>query len=538
MHIIIFLIAIKLIQTVTFVPILNIPDSNVIIDIEKAFALQRIGIYSSKLKADIVHSFMYIDNLCVASPTADVCMFTSHSTRTNILEIATISSSRDTIIALPRYDSNQISMLIRNDISQKFPIRHLDAFLTKTSSFSHLIENQFHLTYDSKTSINNSSKSLVSSGQSGISSITPSDIYTLILKQINNKKIGFDFLTDIELMPFLTSIISTIDKSYQIHDLSESLILFSKLIVAQSVHVLRSCTMNQKYSSINQPCLIISTFYLRPLLESNIAPIIYRFIPLPAVMNDEQFIYANMPELIAIDTDDQTAVLWSTVPKTNECLFSIYVYCQKKPPIIRLSMSPCLSELFNDNVRTINSCQIKRSRQIQTNIINIDSNIWIFSFNQGSQYCHLQSLTEEFNSIISIHEPSIIQTPCDHAIKCVDVVIPSVSCTNRSTLIKSSVSGKYEKLYFIPWSIQNMTKQLISTYKNTMRSSLNDIDYSKENQSTVKTTIKEIASLVLSILFLFFLSILLFFIRWIKRMVQKRLDTLEKDVDDIQHESV
>ncbi|CAF2144141.1 unnamed protein product [Rotaria magnacalcarata] len=253
-------------------------------------------------------------------------------------------------------------------------------------------------------------------------------------------------------------------------------------------------------------------------------------------MNNEQFMYSNMPELIAINTDDQTVVLWTNIPNKHECLFSIFFYCQKKPPIIRLTISPCLSELINDNVRTIHSCEIKRSRQIQTNIINIDSNIWIFSFNQGSQYCYLQSPTKEFNRIISINESSIIQLPCDHAIKCASAVIPSVACKNRSTSIKSPISGKYEKLYFIPWYIKNMTQQLKSTYENTIGSSLNDIHYSKENQSTV-ITIKEITSLVLSIIFILFLSIILLFIRWIKRIVQKRIDTLEKDVDDILHES-
>ena len=45
-------------------PMINLPDANLIIDLDKAFALQRIGVYSSKLKENIVHSFMFIDNLC------------------------------------------------------------------------------------------------------------------------------------------------------------------------------------------------------------------------------------------------------------------------------------------------------------------------------------------------------------------------------------------------------------------------------------------------------------------------------------------
>ena len=61
------------------------------------------------------------------------------------------------------------------------------------------------------------------------------------------------------------------------------------------------------------------------------------------------------------------------------------------------------------------------------------------------------------------------------------------------------------------------------------------MDPPKENQSIVKT-IKEIAALVLSMLFHFALSLTLLFIQWIKHIVKKQTDRLEKDVDDITHE--
>ena len=85
---------------------------------------------------------------------------------------------------------------------------------------------------------------------------TPS---ALILRQIFNDKIGFDFLTNSELMSFLIAVLSTIDRSYQSTDLSESFRLFSELIIAQSVHILRSCSNHQEDISISQSCLIAST---------------------------------------------------------------------------------------------------------------------------------------------------------------------------------------------------------------------------------------------------------------------------------------
>jgi hypothetical protein len=84
-----------------------------------------------------------------------------------------------------------------------------------------------------------------------------------------------------------------------------------------------------------------------------------------------------------------------------------------------------------------------------------------------------------------------------------------------------------------------MTQQLLSTYRLTIKNSLKNIlDDLKDNQLTVITAIKEFGTIVLSIIFLLLLSFILFFIRWIKRLVQERLDTLEKDVDDLVHDSV
>ncbi|CAF1447847.1 unnamed protein product [Didymodactylos carnosus] len=101
--------AINLFETTEFLPMLNIPTSDVVIDTDKAFMLRRIGTYAPKLKEEIVHSGVPINNLCDGSSSADVCLFTSHTTSTNIVELATILSPRDIVTALPRYDSFQFN---------------------------------------------------------------------------------------------------------------------------------------------------------------------------------------------------------------------------------------------------------------------------------------------------------------------------------------------------------------------------------------------------------------------------------------------
>ena len=92
--------------------------------------------------------------------------------------------------------------------------------------------------------------------------------------------------------------------------------------------------------------------------------------------------YSNTPWLLVINQDDQGITLWGIVLKETECLFSIFVYCRKKPPMIRLSMLSCLSKLFDDNAHNINSCQVRRSYEMQNNVIRVDDNIWIFPCDQ------------------------------------------------------------------------------------------------------------------------------------------------------------
>ena len=52
------------------------------------------------------------------------------------------------------------------------------------------------------------------------------------------------------------------------------------------------------------------------------------------------------------------------------------------------------------------------------------------------------------------------------------------------------------------------------------------------------TVVKEFGIIILSIISLLGLAFVLFFIRWIKRLVQNRVDTPEKDVDNFIHELV
>ena len=533
---ILLLSSINLIETTKFLSMLNTPKSDVIIDTNKAIGLQRIGTYASKLKEEIIHSIIPLHNLCIGSPSTDICLFTSRESYPSIVEVATILSSSDIINSLPRYDINQTSNFIRNDISRILRVHRLDKYIATKNSTIHLIDDQFHATNGIKKSLLYSSRFHIEDDKPDILQISPTPS-TIVFRQIANNRIGFDFLTNAELISLLIAAVSTIDKSYQVTDLSASLNLFGQLIIAQSIYILRSCSNHQEHISFSHPCLIVSTLFLRPLIENNNVFSVYRLISLPTIVNGDKYMYSNLPEAISINTDDHTIVAWNTPPKKSQCLFSIFVYCENPPPSIRLSHSPCLSELFNDSTHIAGACQVTRSPAIQPHLMNIGSNVWLFFPTEDPIYCHKHPITSEFGNIISIKEPSIVRMPCGYPIKCTHAELSPVTCINRRVMMKSTAHGKYEELTIIPCSINNMTKQIISTYELKIKNSIKDIlkDLQNDKQS-IMTTFQKFGEIILSILFLVFFSLILFFIRWIKHMVQKRLNKLEKDVDDLLHE--
>ena len=57
----------NLIETTQLLSMLDVPASDIIVNVDKAFMLRRLGPYSSKLKEEIVHSVVPLNNLCVES---------------------------------------------------------------------------------------------------------------------------------------------------------------------------------------------------------------------------------------------------------------------------------------------------------------------------------------------------------------------------------------------------------------------------------------------------------------------------------------
>ena len=82
-----------------------------------------------------------------------LCVFTSVTTDTIILGVATMIPCRNTIIALPQYNKNQIFNFVENDLAQTFRLHSSNELITKAKSIVHLIDYKFHAETTSKQSL-------------------------------------------------------------------------------------------------------------------------------------------------------------------------------------------------------------------------------------------------------------------------------------------------------------------------------------------------------------------------------------------------
>ncbi|CAF1377907.1 unnamed protein product, partial [Didymodactylos carnosus] len=250
------------IRTAMLVSMRDLPAADILIDVNKGFALRRIGKYSSEVVEEIVHTFVPLDDYCVASPKTDVCLYTSLSTKTNVLELATMMAPRRTVHTLSAYDSNSVSRLIGKDISRVLGHYHPDQIIKETKSIVHFVDNEFHSQKNGGRTLITSSSSTAVDDQHEIPRFSQTTA-AIILKQISSNKIAFEYLSHTDMKLFLAAIFATVDDSYTISDIQESLTTFTQLVVAQTVFALRHCSSSMQESPPYQPCLAVSTLFLR-----------------------------------------------------------------------------------------------------------------------------------------------------------------------------------------------------------------------------------------------------------------------------------
>ncbi|CAF4038216.1 unnamed protein product, partial [Rotaria sp. Silwood1] len=61
------------------------------------------------------------------------------------------------------------------------------------------------------------------------------------------------------------------------------------------MHVLRSCSIMYKDTNAYPPCLIVSTLFTIPSPLNSFSYTVYNLHPLPVVVNQNKYIYTNIP---------------------------------------------------------------------------------------------------------------------------------------------------------------------------------------------------------------------------------------------------
>ncbi|CAM4958792.1 unnamed protein product [Rotaria socialis] len=223
--------------------------NDVIIDINKGYTLQRLGLYSPNLVEEVIHTFVPISRFCITSPQTDICQYASAPTDRNMALLTTMMSSNSIIHRFTSYNSENVSRLIGKDMIRVLAEHHPDNIIRHTKSIIHFVSNKF---FYNKTVVDTFTTTTPDSTieSKPIISRVRSDLIDKFLKQTssNINKVGLEFLSSDDLKIFLAAAFSTVDSYYTVSNAQESLDTFFQYVVGQSIFALRYCSLVQDNS--------------------------------------------------------------------------------------------------------------------------------------------------------------------------------------------------------------------------------------------------------------------------------------------------
>ena len=520
-----------------FVVIVSSPPTTLIIDADKGIVLENIGVYSEKFDERVFHVFIPYNNLCVDSPTSNVCEYIQ-STQPNILEIGTTIPYYDTMSTLS--DKQNISVVIQQDIRRIFSYHRVDKFIERTKSIVFFIDNKFYVTGRiNESSAIASLHSIDDNQQTFIyRTINPA---TLVVEQVFNNKVGFDFLTNEQLAELASLTVSSTDPQLDPRNVQENLNILTHTVLAQSVYALKSCSMSDNDNAQkSSACLVVSSMLRRISVESLPFYQVYRLTPLPVIFQGEKYAYADIPHIFGFNRIDKKVILWNDEKSMSSCVFSRYVYCREHPVSVPIGKIPCLQQLFsNDLSSSITNCEVIKSKDTQGSILNIYGNIWYFYPPDGSFSCESRSLTHSPMDTISIKQPMIVKLPCRSAIQCSDVSLPATSCVNATVTLKSTWNYSMNEPLIAAITLDNVTNRLVSIYRKATQNAFVDIESAIEMNASVGEKIrKEFEKLFLSIINFTLLTIILFIIKSVKSNTNRRIEKLQVDINKMRRDII
>jgi hypothetical protein len=520
------------IPTISSVSVQDILKSDVIIDLNKGFSLRRLGVYSPNVVEQIVHTFLPLHNFCVASPNADVCAYDSENKTANVLELGTMVESRNTINTLS-YSKSDVSRLIGNDLNRILTQHQPDKTIDDSKSIIQFFNKKFFYTKSSKDILESEPQSNAIKSYSNIPRLRSTSAEQ-ILQHISNNEISFEYLPYDDLSLLLNTIFSTMDNSYTINNIQESLNTFNQLIIGQSVFALRYCLLSNTQLVSSQPCIAISTLFLQNSIDDMSRFTVFRLIPVPFIFNHEIYVYSNLPKMIGMNLIDNTLVSWNDDMDINDCKFLTVVLCKNKPVSIMLSKLSCLSQLFNDQSVSTSMCPVIRSQDVEESVFAIANGIWYIYDVEDEIRCDILSSTNEVIETITIKEPAVMRLPCDKKTICTNFKLPTVSCESiQITILPTPPFNVHEiSRFFLP--ISNYGQTIKSSFRIQSEKLTHDLlSIHTSQQPTMKQIMRDIATATCSILILLMVIALLYVFKFIKYKLQKKINDLQSVIYDI-----
>lgn len=521
------------ITTVSSVSVASWSNENVIININKGYALRRVGIYSPDLTEEIVHTFIPLNHFCTASPETSVCLYASLRTKTSIISLATMIASHRAAQTLPFYNAERVSRLINQDIRRVLMQHNPEHILKSSKSMIHFVNNQFHYQNAQDNAITTKAMQNEIENYSDVDRL-PQLPAEIIRKQISSNKIGLQYLSKIDLRLFLAAVFSTIDNSYSVSDIEKSLDTFSKLIIGQCMFALRYCSFNHQNVSSSEPCLAISTLFLRSPTDTRAKFSIYSLIPLPVVHRDEVYIYSKLPHIIGINSVEQTIILWKEQRETEECLFSEVVQCRSVPVSFPLSKASCLTQLLDENQPDTKMCQVTKSTNIQEDVMRIDDGIWLFYNTPHAQQCQVYASSTDLTESISIIEPTIVTLSCNKTITCSDYQLPASPCLPHQSISipRPTPYIRSRGRFLIP--LRNMTRTIVAAYNSQSETTIENLMQTLNSKKSIfKKLFEDFLGYVVTFFSLILFLLFIYIFKFIKCKIERQIHSIESIIEDL-----
>ena len=524
----VFVIIMPIAETGNFIPFSTLSVADVFVNAEKGFVLQHVGTYSPQLEKGILHTFMPILDSYKSSLNIDVNRNPSKLIDQNILQLGNILSPMKKIFASSKNNKKYISDLIVKDIYDTLAVHQPGELINNITTSFHIFDNHFYLSNTSTPNIElTSNNSVITSQQK--SSVHLKNPVAIIIDQRIQNKIGFDFLPDDEISNFITPIMSSIDRSY-INFSQETLVAdFFRLIISQSIHLLRSCSINSDDIEKSPPCLIISTLFQRLPTVNSFTYSVFQLTPIPISIDGFKYVYTNLPKTFGINMIEQNLLIWNDEHERSNCEFNRIVQCSQQPIPIPLSNIPCLKELLSTDDSYSTDCPVSKLLDFSPGFFEIAQEIWVFYNLQKNHHCKVFSTSKDLTNIVTVEEPSVLRLPCRNAVKCFNLELPPPACTNKKIMIKSNLSETYDSVLQFQLPLKNLIRRLEFSYKGTaqnlIKQVLNEID---DADPPMQKILKKFTNLINDAVLLFVLAIIIIIGRIVQVKLYGRVDKVER----------